>query len=159
MNITLVDLNHGTIVAIVHIADAFFEEICDLHVGEFAFERNRYVEDQVCVGRTFYYAKIVNGKTTVQIASDFFNLAAYFIDLLVVCDNGINVDGGRTIQFVLKLMLNVVNLIVDNQQISVGGNLSVEGKNQSAWTVVMDNQSCMPWTRGWARTDLFDFLY
>ena len=49
--------------------------------------------------------------------------------ILVVCDNGINVDGGRTIQFVLKLMLNVVNLIVDNQQISVGGNLSVEGKN------------------------------
>ena len=46
-----------TIVAIVHIADAFFEEIGDLHVGEFAFERNRYVEDQVCVGRTFYYAK------------------------------------------------------------------------------------------------------
>jgi hypothetical protein len=79
-------LNHGTIVAIIHIADAFFEEICDLHVGEFAFERNRYVEDQVCVGRTFYYAKIVNGKTTVQIAGDFFNLAAYFIDLLVVCD-------------------------------------------------------------------------
>ena len=74
-------MNHGTIVAIIHIADAFFEEICDLHVGEFAFERNRYVEDQVCVGRTFYYAKIVNGKTTVQIASDFFNLAAYFIDL------------------------------------------------------------------------------
>lgn len=109
-------MNHGTIVAIIHIADAFFEEICDLHVGEFAFERNRYVEDQVCVGRTFYYAKIVNGKTTVQIASDFFNLAAYFIDLLVVCDNGINVDGGRTIQFVLKLMLNVVNLIVDNRQ-------------------------------------------
>ena len=127
-----VDFNHGTIVAIIHIADAFFEEICDLHVGEFAFERNRYVEDQVCVGRTFYYAKIVNGKTTVQIAGDFFNLAAYFIDLLVVCDNGINVDGGRTIQFVLKLMLNVVNLIVDDQQISVGGNLSVEGKNQSA---------------------------
>ena len=67
-------MNHGTIVAIIHIADAFFEEICDLHVGEFAFERNRYVEDQVCVGRTFYYAKIVNGKTTVQIAGDFFNL-------------------------------------------------------------------------------------
>ena len=59
------------------------------------FERNRYVEDQVCVGRTFYYAKIVNGKTTVQIAGDFFNLAAYFIDLLVVCDNGINVDGAE----------------------------------------------------------------
>ena len=47
---------------LIHIADAFFEEICDLHVGEFAFERNRYVEDQVCVGRTFYYAKIVNGR-------------------------------------------------------------------------------------------------
>ena len=79
-----VDLDHSTIVAIVHIADALFEEIGDLYVCEFAFERNRYVEDQVCVGRTFYYAKIVNGKTTVQIAGDFFNLAAYFIDLLVV---------------------------------------------------------------------------
>ena len=108
-----VDLDHSTIVAIVHIADALFEEIGDLYVCEFAFERNRYVEDQVCVGRTFYYAKIVNGKTAVQIAGDFFNLAAHFIDLLVVCNNGINVDGGRTIQFVLKLMLNVVNLIVD----------------------------------------------
>ena len=41
---------------------------------------------------------------------------------------GINVDGGRTIQFVLKLMLNVVNLIVDNQQISVGGKPQRGGK-------------------------------
>ena len=124
------------------------------NVGEFAFERNRYVEDQVCVSRTFYYAKIVNGKTTVQIAGDFFNLASHFIDLLVVCDNGINVDGGRTIQFVLKLMLNVVNLIMDDQKISVGGNLSVEGKNQSAWTVVWTIRSCMPWTRGWQERSL-----
>ena len=106
------------------------------------------------MGRTFYYAKIVNGKTTVQIAGDFFNLAAYFIDLLVVCDNGINVDGGRTIQFVLKLMLNVVNLIVDDQQISVGGNLSVEGKNQSAWTVVMDNQVMHAVDKGMGKNDL-----
>ena len=42
-------------------------------------------------GRTFYYAEIVNGKTAVQIAGDFFNLAAHFIDLLVVGDTGINV--------------------------------------------------------------------
>ena len=68
-------------------------------------------------------------------------------------------DGGRTIQFVLKLMLNVVNLIVDNQQISVGGNLSVEGNNQSAWTVVMDNQVMHAVDKGMGKNDLFDFLY
>ena len=152
-------MDHGTIVAIVHIADALFEEIGDLYVCEFAFERNRYVEDQVCVGRTFYYAKIVNGKTAVQIAGDFFNLAAHFIDLLVVGDNGINVDGGRTIQFILNLMLIVVYLIVVVQQISVGGNLSVEGKNQSAWTVVMDNQVMHAVDKGMGKNDLFDFLY
>ena len=77
-------MDHSTIVAIVHIADALFEEIGDLHVGEFAFERNRYVEDQVCVGRTFYYAKIVNGKTAVQIAGDFFNLRISLTSLLSV---------------------------------------------------------------------------
>ena len=56
-------------------------------------------------------------------------------------------------------MLNVVNLIVDNQQISVGGNLSVEGKNQSAWTVVMDNQVMHAVDKGMGKNDLFDFLY
>ena len=152
-------MDHGTIVAIVHIADALFEEIGDLHVGEFTFERNCYVEDQVCVGRTFYYAKIVNGKTAVQIAGDFFNLGTHFIDLFVICDDGINVDGCGAVQFVLKLVLDVVNLVVDDEKISVSRNFGVEGEYQSSWTVVVDNQVVHAVDKGMGKNDLFDFLY
>ena len=111
------------------------------------------------MGGAFYHTEIVDGKAAVQVAGDFFNLGAHFIDLFVVCDDGVNVDGYGAVQFVLKLVLDVVNLVVDDEKVSVSRNFGVEGEDQSSRAVVVDNQVVHAVDKWMGKNDLFDFLY
>ena len=112
-------MDDGAVVAIVHVADSLFQEIGYLYVGKFTLKRSGHIKNQIGVGGAFYHPEIVDGKAAIQIVGNFLNLGAHVVDLLIVCDDRVNVDGCGAVQFVLEFVLDIVNLVMDDQQVSM----------------------------------------
>ena len=121
-----VNLDHGAEIAIVHIPDALFQKIGHLNIGEFTLKWDCHIKNQIGVRRPFYHTEIMNGKTVVKIFCNFFDLCPHFIDFFIIGDDRINMDSGGAVQFILELVLNIVDLIMDDQKVTMSGDFSMK---------------------------------
>ena len=136
----MIDLYHRKIFTSRQAMYLFFQTVHDLIVGQGSFSWHFHIEDQVGSGRTFGHAEVVHAKVFIQRLYHLFHFLLHFQNFLIVCHDRIHVDRCGTVQFFLKFMFDMVDLLVDVLNISVHSNLRVERDHSSSRTVIMDDQ-------------------
>ena len=88
---------------------------------------------------------------------NFLNLGAHVVDLFIVCDDRVNVDGCGAVQFILEFVLDIVNRLLDDQRVSMFPVLR-RGRESVFRPVVVDDQVSACHGQGDGREQFLRFL-
>ena len=135
----LIHRHHGEVVA-VHGGHLPLNLVGEGLVRHGEAEGRHHVEDEVGVGGAGDHAEVVEGEAGVDALHQRHHRLLRLGHQGVVRRHGVHVDDGVAVQLRLELALNVVDLVVDFQQVGLGGDLRVEGDHQPPGAVVVDQQ-------------------
>ncbi len=103
--------------------------------------RDNNVKDEVCVGRPGHHAKVVYAHLVGDFVADKVADGLPVLgNLGVVSLDGIHVDSGDAAKLGFQLTLGAVYRIVQLKNIARAIDLSVQGDDETAWAVVVDNE-------------------
>lgn len=114
----------------------------ELQLDSVGFQREGHhgIENDVGVGVSSDYAKIVDADFGGDLFSKNHDLGLELGGEFVVGGDGIHVDHGVASQLLLELALQIVDGIVGSEDIYIHGNLGVKGDHLAAGTVIVNDQ-------------------
>ena len=83
------------------------------------------------------HTEIVDGKAGVNLGGDGLAKGTKLVYLGVIYDNGIEVDGDDTTEYIVHITLHFIDLLVCDVDVGIRRDLRMEGDNKSANAVIV----------------------